>query len=129
MEQLRVMFVSLRDNDVVPDVIVFLGNFTSRPFGQDYADDAQLRHYFKQLADLIGPPSRHSSRRPICRPALACPPLTLTLRRPVPNTRSRQPIHLPRWPDRPGDAGVPSLAAAVRRRRLAQREAARMPLR
>lgn len=53
MTQLRVLFVGLESNDVIPDVIVFMGNFTSRPFGHEHADSSRLKHYYQNLAELI----------------------------------------------------------------------------
>eukprot|EP01128_Nolandella_sp_AFSM9_P006982 TRINITY_DN3709_c0_g1_i1.p1 TRINITY_DN3709_c0_g1~~TRINITY_DN3709_c0_g1_i1.p1 ORF type:complete len:518 (-),score=54.45 TRINITY_DN3709_c0_g1_i1:27-1580(-) len=53
MAQLRVLLVALADLDVAPDVFVFMGNFTSRPYGHEHADSGRLKHFFKKLADLL----------------------------------------------------------------------------
>ncbi len=47
------MFVGLNESQIIPDIFVFLGNFTSRPFDQEQAEANRLKHYFKTLADLI----------------------------------------------------------------------------
>eukprot|EP01130_Rhizamoeba_saxonica_P010820 TRINITY_DN4458_c0_g1_i1.p1 TRINITY_DN4458_c0_g1~~TRINITY_DN4458_c0_g1_i1.p1 ORF type:complete len:256 (-),score=32.21 TRINITY_DN4458_c0_g1_i1:31-798(-) len=51
--QLRLLFVGLNSNNIVPDAFVFMGNFTSRPFGQEWNDMPMLKHYFHELAKLI----------------------------------------------------------------------------
>uniref|UniRef100_A0A6B2LH60 DNA polymerase II subunit 2 n=1 Tax=Arcella intermedia TaxID=1963864 RepID=A0A6B2LH60_9EUKA len=52
MDQLKVLFMGIKD--VAPSVFVFMGNFSSRPYGEQWADKKNLKMLFKNLADLIG---------------------------------------------------------------------------
>jgi len=53
MNQLKFFFLGLEAHKLVPDIIVMMGNFTSRPYGQEWNDMNNLKHYFKTLAELI----------------------------------------------------------------------------
>ena len=51
MAKLRVLFKGFKS--APPTLFVFIGNFTSRPFGQGHDDAAELRRHFDALAALI----------------------------------------------------------------------------
>ena len=53
MDKLRSIFKGYSQSGTIPKLFVFLGNFTSRPFGQGKDDVAQYKRLFDDLGDLI----------------------------------------------------------------------------
>lgn len=53
MAKLRELFQGFAESKSTPTMFLFIGNFTSRPFGQGHDDTAELRRHFDALAALI----------------------------------------------------------------------------
>lgn len=53
MVQLKALFYGCRSYSAYPSVIILMGNFTSRPFGQEPGDLTRLKQYFEALGQLI----------------------------------------------------------------------------
>jgi DNA polymerase epsilon subunit 2 len=52
-EKIKTVFDGFDRVGTVPQLFMFLGNFTSRPFGQGKDDGAHFKRYFDELGDLI----------------------------------------------------------------------------
>jgi hypothetical protein len=54
MDKLKLLFLQISDSpEYLPNVIIFLGNFTSREFGQTFGDTDGARAIYKNFAEVL----------------------------------------------------------------------------
>lgn len=97
MDNLRRMFKGFASAGVVPSMFVFIGNFSSHPFGLGSADRAAYQANFQALADLISTfPTLHDGSHFTFVPGLTDPGASGVLPRPpLPKSFTRALSSLP----------------------------------